>query len=244
MKLAATGAHAHQLTRLGLMNCYLVRESDTFTLVDTTIGGAAQQIIADARTLGPEPIERILLTHAHGDHVGSVDETVRDLGGKVGVAIGAREARLLQKPPDRSLEPGEIQSKLKGSYPGIRTPPTHLLQDGELYGSLRVINTPGHTPGHCSYFDERDGTLYTGDALVCVGGEVHICGFGPWYFPLPSVATWHKPLAMNSAQKLLDMLGTDIRRYAAGHGRLVEGGPALLRQALEQAQEKVRETVR
>ena len=243
MKGVATGAHAHQLTRLGFMNCYLVRESDSYTLIDTTIGGAAQGILHAARATGSEPIARIALTHAHSDHIGSVDALVAGLG-KVDVAISRRDAPLAGKPPKKSLEPGAPQGKVKGGFPGMNTRPTHLLSDAELFGSLRVLTTPGHTPGHASFFDERDGTLYTGDALICMGGEVHIPGFGPWYFPLASLATWNKPLALHSAEKLLEILGTDIRRYASGHGRLVEGGPALLRQAIEHAQEKVREGVR
>src|SRR5579875_2820675 len=107
MKVAATGAHAHQLTRLGLFNTYLVRESDSFTLIDTGIAGTGKQIIPAARNLSPEPIRRILLTHAHGDHVGSVDQLVSELGrggGPVDLAISTRDARLAQKPPDKSLE--------------------------------------------------------------------------------------------------------------------------------------------
>ncbi len=243
MKVAPTGAHAHQLTRMGLSNCYLVRESDSCTLVDTSLKGSSKQILPAARGLRAEPITRLLLTHAHVDHVGSVDELAATLG-RVDLALAAREARLLHRPPDKNPEPGEPQGQAKGGFPGTRTEPTHLLTDGELFGSLRVLTTPGHTPGHASFFDERDGTLYTGDALLCLGGQVHIPGFGPWFFPFASLATWNKPLALHSAHKLLELLGTDIRRYASGHGRLVEGGPALLRQAIEHAQDKVREGVR
>jgi glyoxylase-like metal-dependent hydrolase (beta-lactamase superfamily II) len=187
-----------------------------------------------------EPIARLLLTHAHGDHIGSLDALAGTLG-HAQVAIGAREARLLPKKPaqDRSLDPGEPQCKVKGSFPGADTRPTHLFGSdsspagGELYGSLRVVATPGHTPGHMSYFDERDGTLYAGDALVTVGGQVHVSGFGPWYFPLPAMATWHRPTALASARKLLEL---PIRRYAVGHGRMVEGGPELLKDAVRRAE--------
>jgi glyoxylase-like metal-dependent hydrolase (beta-lactamase superfamily II) len=122
---------------------------------------------------------------------------------------------------------------VKGSFPGAVTRPTHLLSDGELYGSLRVVATPGHTPGHLSYFDERDGTLYAGDALVTMGGRVNVPGFGPWYFPLPAIATWHRPTALASARRLSEL---PIRRYATGHGRVVEGGPELLQEVVRRVE--------
>ena len=113
---------------------------------------------------------------------------------------------------------------------------THRLTDGELYGSLRCIATPGHTPGHFSYLDERDGTLYTGDAMVTVGGHPHVTGFGPWFFPLPKFATWHRPTALASVRKLLDArFATPIQRLAPGHGRVLTGGADLLQEALSDA---------
>lgn len=238
MKVLQLSAFGYQFTRLALFNCYLVRESDSFTLIDTTMAGGQRRIIDAAHRIAMEPIARLLLTHAHGDHIGSLDALAVALG-RAQVAIGQREARLLPKKPaqDRSLDPGEPQCKVKGSFPGAATRPTHLLNDGELYGSLRVVATPGHTPGHLSYFDERDGTLYAGDALVTVGGRVHVPGFGPWYFPLPAMATWHRPTALASARKLLEL---PIRRYAAGHGRIIEGGPELLQDAVRRAEGMLR----
>lgn len=228
---------------MALFNCYLVRESDSFTLIDTTMGGAGRRIIDAAHRIAMEPICRLLLTHAHADHIGSLDALAATLGiGAEGalagqramVAIGRREARLLPRKPaqDRSLDPGEPQCPVKGSFPGAAVRPAHLLSDGELYGSLRVLATPGHTPGHMSYFDERDGTLYAGDALVTVGGQVHVTGFGPWYFPLPGMATWHRPTALASARRLAEL---PIRRVAPGHGAVIEGGPELITEAIRRA---------
>jgi len=238
MNVRRISDHSYQFTRFGLVNCYLVRESDSFTLIDTGLPGSAKLMIDAARAIASEPIARLLLTHAHGDHIGSLDALARALG-EPQVAIGKREARLLPKKPaqDRSLDPGEPQCKVKGSLPGALTGPTHLLSEGELYGSLRVVGSPGHTPGHLAYFDERDGTLYGGDALVTVGGEVHVVGFGPWYFTLPKFGTWHRPTAVASARRLADL---PIRRYAVGHGRVVEGGPELLREAVQRAEAKLR----
>lgn len=68
-----------QINRLHFVNAYLVREPDGFTLVDTTVGGSADGLIAAAREGGGE-IRRIALTHGHSDHVGSLDALRKQLG--------------------------------------------------------------------------------------------------------------------------------------------------------------------
>jgi len=230
MKTTPVTANAFQLTRLGLVNCYLVRESDGLTLIDTGLPRSADDILAAARTLGA-PIRRILLTHAHMDHVGSVDDLTAKLGpSNVELAASARSLPLLQQPPNKALEPGEPAGKIKGGLPGIKTRPTRLVAEGELYGSLRSIATPGHIPGHLSFLDERDGTLFAGDALICVGG-LSICGWTPWYFP-SNPFTWSKPTALASARKLLEF---PIERFASGHGKVQPGGIPGLRTAIARA---------
>jgi glyoxylase-like metal-dependent hydrolase (beta-lactamase superfamily II) len=208
-----------RVTRLGLVNAYLVREDDGLTLVDTMLPRSSKAILGAAEGLGA-PIVRIALTHAHGDHVGSLDDLAAALPG-VEVLISARDARLLAK--DMSLDPGEPVDKLRGGYPGAKTRPTRTLQPGDVVGSLEVIASPGHTPGHVSFLDRRDGTLLAGDAYSTLGGTATPAKANP-RFPLVYFATWHRPTALESARALRAL---DPKRLAPGHGPIVDDGAAM-----------------
>jgi glyoxylase-like metal-dependent hydrolase (beta-lactamase superfamily II) len=213
MKVTSATNNLFQLTRLVAFNCYLVREDDGFTLIDTNMGGQAQAIMQEASNLGL-PIERIVLTHAHIDHVGSLD-ALHEVLPDVQVAISERDARFLSG--DKSLDPSEPQVPLRGGYPICKTKPTLLLHEGDRVGSLEVIATPGHTPGHLAFLDTRDRSVIAGDAYQTQGG-VAVSGTVELLFPLPALATWHKGLALESARKLLALQPSAL---AVGHGRVL-----------------------
>ncbi len=80
-----------------------MREDDGLTLVDTLVRGNAAALLAAAEALGA-PIVRIVLTHGHADHAGSLDALHAHLP-DVPVLVSAREARLLDG--DQTMEPGE-----------------------------------------------------------------------------------------------------------------------------------------
>jgi glyoxylase-like metal-dependent hydrolase (beta-lactamase superfamily II) len=217
-----------RLTRLGAVNAFLVVEDDGLTLVDTMIGSSQDAILAAARDLG-QPIARIVLTHAHGDHVGSVDALAAALPNAT-VAISARDARFLTG--DKTLDPGEPESKLSGGYPRIETRPGVLFAPGDRIGSLEVIPAPGHTPGHVAFFDTRDRTLIAGDAYSTLGGVATTAKVNP-RFPLPGMATWDKPTALRTAKELRAL---DPARLAVGHGTVVESPGAAMDAAIAKAE--------
>lgn len=203
-----------RITRLGMVNAYLVQEDDGLTLIDTALPGSTKAILAAATGMRA-PIARIVLTHAHGDHIGSLDALAGELP-QAEVSISTRDAKLLRK--DKSMEPGEPDAKLKGSYPGAETTPTRTFDDGDRIGSLEVIAAPGHTPGHVALLDTRDGTLFCGDAYSTLGGVATSARMNP-RFPLPGFATWHKPTELESARALR---ARSPERLAPGHGKVVE----------------------
>jgi glyoxylase-like metal-dependent hydrolase (beta-lactamase superfamily II) len=197
----------------GLVNAYLVREDDGLTLIDTTMSQGAKRILAAAAGLGA-PITRIVLTHAHGDHIGGLDALKAQLP-DAEVLISARDARLLAG--DKTPEPGE-QGKFKGDYRGAKTTPTGTLEDGQRVGSLLVVASPGHTPGHMAFLDERDHTLICGDAYTTLGGVATTARPNP-RFPFATMGTWDRPTELDSARMLRAL---EPARLAPGHGKIRE----------------------
>lgn len=205
---------AHRLSRFGAVNAYLVREDDGLTLIDTMISGSAKGILKEAEQLGA-PIVRIVLTHGHADHAGSVDALAKALP-QAEVLFPARDARILAG--DRSTDAGEPDAKLSGGWPKLRTRPARTFGAGDRIGSLEVHPAPGHTPGQVAFLDPRDGTLYCGDAYSTLGGMATSAKPNP-KFPFPAIATWHKPTALETARALRALDG--VKALAPGHGKVV-----------------------
>jgi glyoxylase-like metal-dependent hydrolase (beta-lactamase superfamily II) len=236
MRITNHGSYLIQLTRFPRVfpvNCYFVREDDGLTLIDTGIPGNAPKLVAAARQLG-QPITRIVLTHAHGDHVGAVD-ALHQLLPDAEVLISARDARFLAG--DMTLDPGEPQAKLRGAYQTITTRPTRLVADGERIGSLEVVAAPGHTPGQIALLDTRDRSLIAGDAFQTRAG-LAVSGTVRWLFPFPAIATWHRPTALATARRLR---GLNPARLAVGHGEVLEQPLDALDRAIAEAAAELKE---
>ncbi|WP_058302237.1 MBL fold metallo-hydrolase [Gorillibacterium timonense] len=227
--------HKHSLYQLTFLprffpvNSYFVEEADGLTLIDAALPYSAKGILRAAEHIG-KPISRIVLTHAHGDHLGALDALKLQLP-HVPVYLSARDVRLLDG--DLSLDADEPGTPIRGDIPKkLQTRPDVLLHDGDRLGSLLTVSAPGHTPGSMAFLDTRNQTLIAGDAFQLRGG-IAVSGQLRITFPFPAMATWNADRALATARKLADLQPTLL---AVGHGSLLEQPTAAMEQAIRTAQ--------
>lgn len=173
---------------VGPVNCYLIAE-DPVTLIDTgpKTKEASEALRDGLRRAGfrVADIRRIVLTHAHEDHCG-LARSLRDEAKDADVLVhawetGHRVGRLeYEEHRDllvRAGVPDDEIAAMKRMYDGVRAyadaledhEHSELKDDEEILfasGALRVVHTPGHTPGSCSFIREADRTIIAGDCVL------------------------------------------------------------------------------
>jgi len=139
----ATAALAWSRVDLGFVSAYVLVRGAEAAVVDTGVGGSADQIgaVLDAAGPGWAGVGHVVLTHKHPDHVGSLGE-VADRAGDATLYAGAADIDAIDTP--RRLR---------------------AVADGDDVFGLQVVATPGHTPGHVAVFDADSGVVVAGDAL-------------------------------------------------------------------------------
>jgi len=187
------------------------------TLVDTGLPGQQDAIATALAEAGVrvQDLKRIILTHQDIDHVGSLYDLVQASGARV--LAHATEVPFI----DGTQPPRFARPEVLAQRPELRavaerfqpTPVDEALQDGtrlDLAGGVRVIFTPGHTPGHCCLYVERSKTLIAGDALTADEGRLQGPNVG---------ATPDMPAASQSVRKLAEL---DVQSIVCYHGGVVQ----------------------
>lgn len=211
------------------VNAYFVEEEESLTLIDAALPYSYKGILKAAEIIG-KPIEHILLTHAHADHIGAL-EILRELLPDAKICISKRDNRLLMG--DLSLDAGELNTPIKGGVPkDNKVKADVLLSDGDSIGSLLAISAPGHTPGLMVYMDTRNSALIVGDAFQARGG-IAVAGHLKPLFPFPALATWNKQAAIDSAVRLV---GYKPSLLACGHGAMIKNPSEKMMAAIKEAQ--------
>lgn len=204
-----------------------------WVLLDAGMPGSKDDIIEAAEQRfgsGCAP-RHILMTHGHFDHVGAL----RELAEHWDVPIYAHELELPHltgqasyPPPDPRADSG-LLNRLSPMFPSSPVDVSPWVQalpaDGSVPGlpEWRAVHTPGHTPGHVSFFREQDKALLAGDAFVAVRQEslykvlTQECEINgpPRYF----TSDW---AAAKASVKHLNELRPELA--ITGHGVTVHGG--------------------
>lgn len=189
-------------------HCYLLCGSERALLIDTGLGVA--DIAAVVRTLTDLPVTAAL-THAHWDHIGGLSgfheiavhkDEAAWLSDRFPLSIAEVKAQLLKEP---CVCPPDFDPQAYRLFCGK---PTRLLCDGDVFElggrTVEVLHTPGHSPGHCCFYEPARKTLYTGDLLYR----------GTLYADFPST----DPAAFYASVKKLQAL--DVKRLLPGHHAL------------------------
>lgn len=169
----------HHVRGLGVDAFIIAEDGRPLTLIDAGMPWAPWTIRRRIRAIGraPAEIERIICTHAHPDHIGGIP---RLLAGRTdasalmhpadiaGLAVGLRHA--LRRTDDGIARRGRLLDYLTPT-PARLEP----IKDGDLIpalGGLRVIHTPGHTPGSICLYAAQHRLLFTGDVLQVIRGRL------------------------------------------------------------------------
>ena len=167
----------HQFQMVGA-DAFIIAE-ERLTLIDAGMVGSRRTLERRLRGLGRSlaELERIICTHGHPDHIGGVNELVRDRD-DVEVLIHSADLDGLQLPLRAALAGSSNGGGRRGRLiqyltrvPANCTP----IHDGAvlpLLGGLRVVHTPGHTPGSICLYADRLRLLFTGDVLQVIRGRL------------------------------------------------------------------------
>jgi glyoxylase-like metal-dependent hydrolase (beta-lactamase superfamily II) len=236
-------AHDVERVRTGIVNVFLVGEPGAgdrgWVLVDAGLYGFGHSIARAARArFGDARPAAIVMTHAHFDHVGALRELAEAWDAPVyahPLELPYLTGRSSYPPPDPTVGGGfmALSSPLYPRGPidlGARV--RALPDDGSVPGmpGWRWLFTPGHTPGHVSFWRESDGVLIAGDAFVTTRQEslLAVLEQRPEMHGPPAYFTQDWDAARASVQRLAE-LKPEVA--ATGHGRALRG--RVMREALE-----------
>ncbi|GEN85582.1 MBL fold metallo-hydrolase [Oceanobacillus sp. FSL W8-0428] len=210
------------------INCFVLEQEKDLICIDMGTGKFVNEIKQMTDQTGKQ-LSKLILTHAHGDHVNGVPY-FKKVFPDVSVGISKRDRCLLKK--DFRLKADESDKPIKGGFPKRDIPIDFTFEEGDKIDTLEVISTPGHTPGSVTFFEAQHQSLIAGDAFQTRGG-IAVSGVLKWLFPFPKAATWDKETAVKSAVKLLEL---NPKLLAVGHGDMLVNPEEQMKKAIRKAE--------
>lgn len=170
------------LISTGRSNIYLMVGED-LTLVDTGMPGEEENVIRSVKKIGRtlKELNHILITHAHMDHMGSLAALKEASGAKV---VASREEVDYIQGAKKTWTMGRegfggklfktvlffMETFVFKYEPTVVDVPCRGGDTIECFGGIKVVASPGHSPGSLSYYQQEKKILFTGDALSGMSG--------------------------------------------------------------------------
>lgn len=206
--------------RVGISNCFLIEGNDGLSLIDTGGANSAKSIIKAINQAGYDlhNLKRILITHAHSDHIGSVC----DMQQRTGAEIWAHEldALVIQGQQDVEAASQEDFSAIDrlmfrlGSGEDLPTCDVHRTLKAseaipEVLEGLEVVHLPGHTAGQIGFWLPRESILIGGDVMMNIMGR------------LTQPFKAFTPDLVESRKSILKVSNLQLKTLALGHGPVI-----------------------
>lgn len=162
---------------------YVIVDADGITLIDAGLPFSPRKIERQMATHGYHltDIKRILITHAHTDHVGGLPELQRQSGAQVFASAIEKpmvEGREMPVYPPRAAIPLSARWMARDAELLPGTPVDVALSDGDtipdVLDGLQAIFTPGHTPGHLAFWCPSRKLLFCGDVVLRLIGYLQL----------------------------------------------------------------------
>ena len=200
-------------------NSYLIVEPEGLTIIDTGMPYSEKQTLKYIASLGrsAEEIKRILITHADLDHYGCLTALKEASGARTYASQPEAEAMakgISSRPVNRTV--GRFQAfviRMMGKL--LKPTPIQvdeILTDGQVLpvlGGLQVVETPGHSPSHLSFYALSVRVLFCGDSMKSNDKGLRVSR---------SRNNWDQKKAEESVQRL-STLGAEV--VCPGHGPVI-----------------------